>query len=183
MKHRLTFFVLLAMTASRSFGGLGTLTGKEARLWTDGHVSVIIATVADVAKGQGEGYQPHNVRLIPKGTLAGTFDSSLHPSLNVRVYVSDLTSSVNVAPRSGTTVLAVIETDALQGEETRPSNWIRSDICTFMPDKSALVIIKSMDDPRVAETLKRLQDARAHPNPDPNVIRPTEKAGNGKPKD
>lgn len=44
---------------------------------------------------------------------------------------------------------------------------IVADICTFMPEKRALVVIDGLGDPRVLETLKKVQEARANPTPDP----------------
>jgi hypothetical protein len=154
--------------AHRSSGGVGTLTGREPRIWNEGNISVIAATVAEVTKGEGEGHQPYRATLVPLATLAGSFDPSLRPALRVRFYVSSLTSSVENAPPNGATVLAVIETSAIHGDETTASDWVRSDVCRFMPDGSALVVLKDLNDPRLGETLKRLQDARAHPDADPH---------------
>jgi hypothetical protein len=36
-----------------------------------------------------------------------------------------------------------------------------------MPGQSALVVIEGLGDARVSDTLKRLQDARAHRDPNP----------------
>ena len=37
------------------------------------------------------------------------------------------------------------------------------DTCLFMPDRLPLVILQDLNDKRIIETLKRIQEARAHP--------------------
>jgi hypothetical protein len=109
-------------------------------------------------------------------SIAGTFDASEHPRFRVPLYTGSMTSSISIEPRVGNVILVVL----LLGDR----DTIASDFCTFMPDRdevinvngvkvfqtaraSALVEIKGLGDPRVLETLKRIQEARAHPDPDP----------------
>ncbi len=62
-------------------------------------------------------------------------------------------------------ILAVVRLKDPEYPEDR--HWIVSDICTFMPGQSALVVISGLEDPKVAATLKKIQGARANPDPSP----------------
>ena len=59
-----------------------------------------------------------------------------------------------------------------------PNHW---HVVAFMPGNSALVAVKGMDDPKIIETLKKLQDARAHPDRNP-YGKPTDNAAAETPK-
>jgi hypothetical protein len=164
--------VLLLALANVATAGLGTTTGKEPGRWTDDQYNVVVGVITNVQRVRGEGYQPYQATISPRATLGGTLDPSLHSSLPVRFYVSELTSSINRPPPEGATVMAVVQFLPKEAPGQQDAGFIVSDLCTFMPDRSALVVIKGLDDPRVAETLKKLQDARAHPNADPNAPKP-----------
>ena len=87
-------------------------------------------------------------------------------------------SSIPGAPSGEVTVIAVVVLGRFQGDEEKPSDWIDPLGWAFMPNSESLVVIKGLDDPRVQETLKKIQDARAHPDPDPNAqpaTRPAER--------
>jgi hypothetical protein len=160
-----------AMAAGSARGGLGTTTGKEPSRFTKDGYSVIVGIIRDIKeiKGSPSRYQ---ATLVPEAMLAGNFDPSLHPTLLVSFDVGLGGSSIREPPADGATVLTVVVVNMLNGDDTVPSNFIIDDIFTFMPDQSGLVPIKGLDDPRVAETLKKIQDARAHPDPDPNAPKP-----------
>lgn len=160
--------VVLLTLACPAQAGRGTITGRESQGWESGYYNVIVGEVHNVRHEPGEPAERHLVDLVPLATLGGTFDCSLYPKLPVIVYFGGMMNSIAEAPRDGATVIVVMQ--FLPGDEhhPKPGGFIFSDICTFMPDKCALAVIKGLDDPRVAEALKRLQDARANPKPDPN---------------
>lgn len=170
---KVVHLVVIAITALAMpvMAGLGTITGKEWGLWTEDRTSVIAATIRDVRKWEGGDYGQYRATLVPLATLAGSLDPSLNPQLPVQFYVSDLTSSIRLSkplPKDGSTVLAVVQMPKPQNaDREKPAGFIVSDICTFMPDGSALVPIDGLGDAKVAETLKKIQVARANANPSP----------------
>jgi hypothetical protein len=156
---------------ANSRAGLGTTTGRERKLWTTYRYSVIVAKIRDVREGKGEGYQAHHATLLPVATIAGTLDPSVTPSLDVRFYRSDLTSSIKgELPKDGAIVLAAVIMGRHHADETEPSDWVDSDLVAFMPNRSGLVVIKGLDDPLVAETLQKIQAVRAEEKPGPSTL-------------
>ncbi|MGH7179526.1 MAG: hypothetical protein ACREJC_19275, partial [Tepidisphaeraceae bacterium] len=124
----------------------------------------------------GSDYGLHEGVFLPAATLAGKFDASLHPRLNVRLQIGGHGSSIKSAPALNARVMAVISTGNTWADEVVPSDWIVESICLFMPNHSALVVIDGFDDPRVAETLKKIQAARAKPTTQQrHATRPTTK--------
>jgi hypothetical protein len=102
--------------------------------------------------------------LEPRALLCGTLDPSLNAAVTV-AFLPGLGSSYQKAPRDGATVIAVVARD-----ETGVG--IVSDFCDFMPGQSSLVEIDGLGDPRVFQTLQRLQKARR--NAEPNIPPATE---------
>jgi hypothetical protein len=133
---------------------LPTTTGSERKLWDEGGYAVIVAKVEEILElGQEDrlkNHATHTAALVPLATIAGTLDPSTHRKLLVTLNIGSFTTSVDHAPPRGAWVLAVIE----------PGPMVAADICTFMPDNAGLVVIDGPADKRVAETLKRIQEAR-----------------------
>jgi hypothetical protein len=155
---------ILAIAVRPGLAGLGTTTGKERERWTTDRYNVVVASIRGIEKTKDDGAPPYRATISPLATLAGSLDPSAHPDIPVTFYVSDMTSSIRRSvplPKDGATVLAVVQMSKSDGDTV--SGFIVSDICTFMPDESALVEIKGLDDPRVIATLKKLQAARAKP--------------------
>lgn len=162
-----TFTVCLSMFfAGPATAGLGTTTGREWKLWTLGHYGVILAKVVSVEPVPAQPRE-HRAVLEPLATVAGSFDPSERQARTFRVFISQWGTTITTAPPKGAIIMAVVRTGVLAYDERIPSDWIVPDICKFMPEDKALVVIKGLDDPRVLETLRKIQDARAHPNPSP----------------
>ncbi len=162
------------LVCSRSDGGLDMSTGREWHLWMQARYSLIIARVKAITQARPGENGTHRAILEPICTLAGSLDPSEHPTLDVTLYADGMTSSVGTPPKQGSLILAV----------TQGTNFIVSDICTFMPNRASVQEINGMGDPRVLETLKKLQDARAHAEPDPHIriSATTNKSGTTRPK-
>ena len=171
-RHLLRCTLIACLVAGQSLGALPTTTGREPGLWTDGNYCVVVGTIHEIRRNTADNRV--QASLVPKATLAGSFDPSLHPQVRVD-FRTGTTSSIRHVPAKGATVLAVIRWGMAveEGSHTRKANWIVSDLCTFMPDRSALVVITGLDDPRVAQTLERIREARANPEPDPNAATTT----------
>lgn len=95
--------------------------------------------------------------LAPMGTIAGKFDASEHPELKVSSF-GPAGSSVQVLPKAGDTVLTAVMVSQAPGR-----GWvIPISYIPFMPGDggAALCIIEGLADPRVFETLKKIQQAR-----------------------
>ena len=169
MKIALTSLMfLLCCLSPRAHAAQRTTTGKEWRLWTEGGFSVVVGTIHDTKEEAPDGDLRYRATLKPLATLAGSFDPSLHATLPVTFYTGKAISSIERPPAGdGANVLVVLRYQAPEDERQAPSWIIVADICTFMPDQSALVIITGPDDLKVAATLKKLQEARANPDPSP----------------
>jgi hypothetical protein len=157
----------MLVTGSTAVAGHGTITGRETEGWDDGVYVVLIGVIQDVQKEQTTGEDVHFATFVPHATIAGAFDPSTHPILPVKFVVGRPTSSIAQAPEEGAVVLAVVQLIRAKKTGTSDTGIIYSHTCTFMPGEAALVVLKGFDDPRIDEILKRLQHARAHPDPDP----------------
>lgn len=166
MKCFIAVYLSLVFVAP-SMAGHVTTTGKEWGLWTEDRYSVIVASIHDITRTDDPEPNDHRATLRPLATIAGTLDPRTHPLLPVRLYAVADDSSIKRLPPDGATVLAVVRADMQQGHDQEPSNWVVSDTCTFMPEMAAMVTLRDARDPYVRETLKRIQEARADPDPNP----------------
>jgi len=139
--------------------------GSEGELFGKDRYSVIVARVAHVWVAKStDPVDPRDrdmIELAPLATLAGTFDPSVNPTATFGYFSNDISSSIKAPPKEGAIILTVVRDQILIHEDPTPRNVIVSDTCTFMPGGSALLTIKSLDDPAVSQTLERLQKARA----------------------
>ncbi len=172
----LSLFGAVITLCTPSHAGIATTTGKEWRLWSEGDYSVVVARVVEIERAKGDNGDAgvYFATFEPIALLAGSLDPSLNPSIHVSMYVGNIGggTSISDAPDKGSMVLAVVQ----------HGNFVVSDICTFMPKNSAMVQITGLGDARIIETLKKLQDARAHADPDPHGPPATRRANTTKPK-
>jgi hypothetical protein len=159
--------MFILVTTSAVFAGHGTITGREAEGWNNGEYTLILGVIQDVQKERVAGEDRCTATMAPRATLGGVFDASAHPILPVQFYVGRPTSSIAQPPEQGAVVLAVVQLVRAKEKSESDRGLVYSHTCTFMPGEAALVVLRGLDDPRIEETLKKLQDARAHPNPDP----------------
>ena len=150
--------LLMLAPLSQCRAGITTVTGAEATLWTEERTSLIIARVLSV---ESRGKSKFAAALIPIATLAGSLDPTSMAQLDVRFIAGSWGTSIRAAPARDALVMAVVRLDLMQGDEKTPSNWVVSAVCAFMPEKSSLVELRTLDDPRVAETVERVRKARA----------------------
>jgi hypothetical protein len=175
MRYILLILFIVALTCRLTEGGGGSHSGREPRIWEN--TSVIVGTLKDIKKLKAPGDYLYSATLVPKATLAGALDTSLNPTLHVRFFASVLNASITGVPAEGDTIIAVIHIGLIQRDEIEPSDWISGLGWEFMPDSQALVVIKGLDDPRVEQTLKKIQEVRAHTDPDPEAPKPGKKKG------
>jgi len=76
-------------------------------------------------------------------------------------------SSIAQPPEENAIVLAVVRLIRSKKKGESDTAVIYSHTCTFMPGETSLAVLNGFDDPKIAQTLTKLQDARAHPDPDP----------------
>lgn len=149
---------------SAAHAGRGVITGREKQGWDDGVYNVVVGTLRGIRPHGPSAPSQHDATFVPRATLAGTFDPSLHPSLRVALFTGTGTTQLAEPPAEGALVLAVLRTKPFEGKE---ATYIYSDNCTFMPDNRGLVVIQGLDDPRVLKTLEMIQVRRAHPSDNP----------------
>jgi hypothetical protein len=149
----LFLLLLLGGSPASSRAGIGFFTGGERGLWDQDRYSVVVGKISDIRLAPGVKFGGYFATLRPTASLCGNLDPSLYPSLTVGFESGVQETSIQQTPTDGATVIAVVVQ-----EENRAG--IISDYCKFMPGASSLVIIRGLDDPKVAETLKRLQAAR-----------------------
>jgi hypothetical protein len=163
---KITTFVLccLAIIVNNVSAGWMTTNGKEKEDWEGGYYSIIIARIQGIKKTEEIGV--YKAVIIPKATVAGVLDPSVHPTIPVtfEVHLPELPggiTSIRQVPPEGATVLAVLEYLPINDHDEARVYRITPNICTFMPAQSGMVVIKGLDDPKVSETLKKIQRARA----------------------
>jgi hypothetical protein len=179
--------LLVVLLPSRAYCGFNPVfTGEEPWLWTQLNCAVIVAKVleveaVDVKMGR------YRLELAPLVTLAGRLDPSANPSMsfNLAAHPDHLVAGpprVEKPPPTGSMIMCCVVTGAREAQvpsSMRNTQLVTNDIfgyeCLFMPDGMPLVVLTDLNDPRIVETLKRIQWARAHPYPNPNVpaTRPT----------
>jgi hypothetical protein len=150
--------LIVCLIAAAAYAGVSTYTGTDWTPSQTGRFCIIAARVERVTVGDMGNDKPHVILLRPFATLAGNFDPSLHPTLEVDCYTAP-NSSIRKLPGQDSTVLAAV---ALS-DPTDPADkhYVVSAWCTFMPEQSALVEINGLDDPLYASTLEKLQKERA----------------------
>ena len=144
----------------------GGINAGDPSVWEKQRISVIVARVQEVQRqkpGTSGRQGTHKAVLVPLATIAGSFDPSLHPTLPVHLWAGPAGTSISAPPAAGDLILAVIQA---------PNNWVNSkehvivtDLCDFMRDEgspigSSIAVLKGLDDPKIEQTLKRIQDAR-----------------------
>jgi hypothetical protein len=158
--QRISACLCVALVAASALAALRRTSAGDPDVWERRDYSVVIATITDVQK-KGEGYVPYTASLAPIATIAGRLDPSLRSSVAVSFYVSSLTSSIPAPPQEGALVLAAVERVSDPDREKPASFWVDSNVCPFMPDDAGIVTLKDLNDPRIAQTLQRIRDARA----------------------
>ena len=139
------------------------MSGGEEDLWrANGGLCVVVARITEIRelpKPRGDGVT-HVSKFEIIATLAGYLDPSETASLEVEI-VRD-PNTVPQAPRNGSLVIAVLQHAFVEWDEKRPVMCIAPAGCDFMPaEGSPVIVIKNLDDKRVAETLAAIRKARA----------------------
>lgn len=156
--------VVLFLTVTIN-AGQRTMDGSQPGSFDDR--SVIVAVFSEAKPyPAGEPGPSHHATLRPVATIAGTFDCSTHPVLDMSFTLGLLTSSIARIPSEGSYVLAVIETKPPTQWRPKESAGIVSDACTFMPRGSPLVELAAPDDPLIERTLRKIQAERLKPGPE-----------------
>jgi hypothetical protein len=149
----------LALALCGNACGLGTFFGRDESDWAEGKVAVVLALVQETGPS-ANGYE-YEATFLPRSTVAGNFDCGLHPRLRMRFFASETGgTSIKSPPRDGDLVMAVIGTKGEGGGYD-----VYAEYCAFMPGDEAMLPVRGIDDRRVAETLKRIQDLRLKPKP------------------
>jgi len=152
---------LLLIFGAEANAGWSTIHGDRPEIWRSGGLSVIIAVVQEAQVDSGPDDTIYRAVLAPQATLAGAFDPSLARTLHVRFHAGGYGTSIESPPKPGSRILAAIRIGMEYADEQSRSDWIVSSSVDFMPKQSALVVLDGPADPRIEETLKRIQAARA----------------------
>jgi hypothetical protein len=166
------------VTAASALAGTEVVSGAEPGFWTLDRFNLVIGVIRDVKKfkdPQSPSNDRYSATLTLKASLAGQLDPSLIATLDVMFYAEHYGSSIKTVPTEGMVVMALVRLRPSATKDAGPKDMISSAFASFMPGECSLVEIKSLDDPRVDETLKKIQNARAHPDPDPNAPKPATK--------
>ena len=158
---KLTFGIVLFLTCSPLFAGIGTSSGNDPSFWESAKVSVIIARISDIKKVADPGdpawsNNHYHATLTLKSTLAGVIDSSVTPTLQLDFYATGYGTSIETLPKDGDLVVAVTLSFA-------DPVIITANRISFMPDNAGMIVVKNMDDPQIDQILKKIQYERAHP--------------------
>jgi len=158
MQVRILASFFASCCACLAWGGSGTVTGREPGLFTVDRYSVIVARIIEVKPVDQKEPNPRQFEAVlePLALIAGTFDPSESAKIREQFTAGEAaTLAIHEMPPKGAVVLVVITGD-----------YILSSAATFMPGGVPLVVVKGIGDERVAETLSRIREARAHPSKD-----------------
>ena len=139
-------------------GGTATVNGSEPGLFTIDRFSVVVARVIEIKAVDPNDRHPTEFEVIlePLALVAGTLDPSENARIREQFTAGNAVNlSIRKPPPKDAIVLAMLKGD-----------YIVSSAATFMPDGVPLVVINGIGDKRVAETLSRIREARAHPSKD-----------------
>lgn len=145
------------------------VSGREAHVWERHHLSVVVARVLEVKHEPEENGVYWSLKLRPIVRVAGELDPSTHPELNIEIDVCEI-CNVTAVPAKGAVVMVV-----LLGTKCF------SAIYDFMPNGVPLAILDGLGDKQIEQTLEKIRDDRAHPDPDPTSAK-DEKAPPGETK-
>ena len=101
----------------------------------------------------------NRLTLEPIATIAGELDASVTASFEAHVWVDQFTSSIVELPPVGTLVLLVFIGQPGVGPREM---CVECSVCNFMPDQSGLVPLTGLADPKIMDTLRKIQDLHAH---------------------
>lgn len=149
--------LLLSPIAARA--GVGSITGKEPWLWTQEGICVLVGVIQNIENDNAPRSSAKIAVLRPAATIAGRFDPSEQAALPVRFYPGGANTSIGSVPPERALVIAVVQVS--RDDKGHLKGFIRSDYVSFMPGSSALVVLSGPDDPRIAQTLARIQKARS----------------------
>lgn len=165
--------ILVTLWCSCAGAASYTIDGRTEETWSKGALFVVVATVKTVhpVERMPEDATTHVVTLVPHATLAGSFDAGLQPEITAPMSVGLYETSIKSAPPAESLAIVVV----LRRKE-HPSLCVAGATIAFVPGGSALTVVTGWDDPRIAETLKRIQTARAKPTTQPTDGAPTQPA-------
>lgn len=160
--------LLVLASACPAWAARKAIPGGEDGSWDTGELSIIVATVEHLDLDRPAAR--YRVTLVPKATIAGLFDPSLHPKLEASLVADPVVISgggmrgfVGIVPHEGDLVMVVLHRP-YSGE---PVYSIPGRDCAFMRDESGVAKITGLDDAKVEQTLKRMREGRAkHKHPD-----------------
>ena len=161
-KMRLVCVILCAIFfVAPAIAGQGMLYGNEKWLWETSFL--IVARVSDVRAVGVEDHDresSHILVLEPLATIAGHLDASRQSGIQVTLCTEPFGSVIRKAPAKGETILVVISSGNIEGDENRPDFFICPDACRFMPGRTGYVVVHDMADKTIFETLKKLREIR-----------------------
>ena len=133
-----------------ALAGVEALFGNELGLW-ENH-SVVYAEVVSVSivkRGDAR------VTLAVKATLTGLLDAAEQPRLEVDLTYGIFVSAVRELPKPKSRVVVVL----MRWPNGR--YMIENAFLQSMPDKAAILEVKSFEDPKVEQIVARLRELRA----------------------
>ena len=155
-----TFAIILVMfcTACPSTAGVGLFDGKSEENWVRARYSVIVAKIESIDPVDPESVGELKLTFLPQATIGGAFDCGAESKIVADCwYATGGNSAIfGERPQKGTLVLALICM-----YESEDFYRVPNSNCPLLPNGQPLCVVKGMDDPVIAETLARVQKARA----------------------
>ncbi len=137
--------------------GISGLSQAPAEIWED--TAVIYAEVLGVQSGAGHGFI---IELKPLATLSGRVDAAFEGKLFATVVIGDSQiREISAPPKKGAKVIAVV----IQNNSKWHNAGIPNGSASFLPltglnTAPCLFEVTGFDDPKVTETIEKLQKLR-----------------------
>ena len=155
--HILLLVIVGACVCIPARAGVGLMTGESEDEWAGDRCSVIVAKVDSINPADPDAVGELKLTLLPQATIGGSFDCRAEPKVVAAAwYGVGGNSAIEDRPRKGTLVLALVCM-----YESEDFYRVPNVGCPLLPNKQPLCVINSLDDPAVAQTLARIQAARA----------------------
>lgn len=154
-------FLYLLSAARIGYCANPAISGREAHIWEQRHISVVIARITELRSPVDRPRIVWTAKIKPIMLVAGELDPSTNPELEVAFDVCD-SCNVVAAPPKDALILIV-----LMGKDCASMGY------GFMPKRAPLAVLEGLGDKQIEETLENIREVRAHPDPDPDAAPPT----------
>jgi hypothetical protein len=157
MRTSITFAFLITCYCLPALGA--TAVVADVTSWDDYRI-----VYGEILSSTDLGDDTANIRLRVVATLAGRLDAPAEPIVACKIYYGGASETcVQKPPPAGSRCIATISDPVASAGDgsARRKQAVDCAITPFMPKSQYLVVVSGLDDPKVAETIRRLRELRS----------------------